>query len=190
MIWLCIFATSRAESAAVVKHVWNINEKNNKNEQHEPATGMNKEVEKYEIFLFWSLRCIADECYAEQIEGSTIDDSVFRMKLSKGGFFRIFKYLLFSTLLHLPSLRFHCVEGCWYWPQYCCDFCEQSWVQSQNPRNENFLHASWTINKKNKKKEKKGWKTINELTQDELKLISLHHEITSTDALDSTENEW
>jgi hypothetical protein len=32
---------------------------------------------------------------------------------------RIFWY---STLLHLPSLRFHCVEGCWDQTQDCCDF--------------------------------------------------------------------
>ena len=26
---------------------------------------------------------------------------------------RIFLYALYSTLLHLPPLRFHCVGGCW-----------------------------------------------------------------------------
>jgi hypothetical protein len=25
-----------------------------------------------------------------------------------------FVYLRYSTLLHLPPLRFHCVGGCWY----------------------------------------------------------------------------
>ncbi len=28
-------------------------------------------------------------------------------------FFRIFFYVLYSTLLHLPPLRFDCVGGCW-----------------------------------------------------------------------------
>jgi hypothetical protein len=30
-------------------------------------------------------------------------------------------YVLYSTLLHLPPLRFHCVGGCWDWTQDCCD---------------------------------------------------------------------
>ncbi len=33
-------------------------------------------------------------------------------KLKSGGFLRFF-YVLYSTLLHLPPLRFHCVGGCW-----------------------------------------------------------------------------
>ncbi len=98
--------------------------KNNKNEQHEHTTGMHKEVEKYEIFLFWSLRCIADECYAEQNVGSTTDYWVFRKLLKRGIFCWFFKYLLCSTLLHLPPLRFDCVGGCWDWTQYCVRLCE------------------------------------------------------------------
>ncbi len=30
-----------------------------------------------------------------------------------GGFFFFFFYALYSTLLHLPPLRFYCVGGCW-----------------------------------------------------------------------------
>ncbi len=30
--------------------------------------------------------------------------------------------LQYSTLLHLPPLRFHCAGGCWDWTQECCDF--------------------------------------------------------------------
>jgi hypothetical protein len=30
-----------------------------------------------------------------------------------GGFFGFFMYILYSTLLHLPPLRFHSVGGCW-----------------------------------------------------------------------------
>ncbi len=33
----------------------------------------------------------------------------------------IFFYVLYSTLLHLPPLRFHCVRGCWNRTQDCCD---------------------------------------------------------------------
>ncbi len=31
-------------------------------------------------------------------------------------------YALYSTLLHLPPIRFHCVGGCWNRTQDCCDF--------------------------------------------------------------------
>jgi hypothetical protein len=36
-------------------------------------------------------------------------------------FLRTFFYVRYSTLLHLPPLRFHCVGGCWDWTQDCCD---------------------------------------------------------------------
>ncbi len=36
--------------------------------------------------------------------------------------FCIFFYVPFSTLLHLLTLRFHCVGGCWDQTQACCDF--------------------------------------------------------------------
>jgi hypothetical protein len=36
------------------------------------------------------------------------------------GFFVM--YVLYSTLLHLPPLRFHCVGGCWDRTQDSCDF--------------------------------------------------------------------
>jgi hypothetical protein len=38
------------------------------------------------------------------------------------GIFWIFFYVLYSTLLHLPPLRFRCVGGCWDRTQDCCDF--------------------------------------------------------------------
>jgi hypothetical protein len=44
-------------------------------------------------------------------------------KIEKGGFFQIFSfYVRYSTLLHLPPLRFHCVKGCWDLTQDYCDF--------------------------------------------------------------------
>ncbi len=43
-----------------------------------------------------------------------------RWKKSTRGFFSF--YVLYSTLLHLPPLRFHCVRGCWGRTQDCCDF--------------------------------------------------------------------
>ncbi len=33
-----------------------------------------------------------------------------------------FFILLYSTLLHLPPFRLHCVVGCWDRTQDCCDF--------------------------------------------------------------------
>jgi hypothetical protein len=30
-----------------------------------------------------------------------------------GGFFNFFFFVLYSALLHLPPLRFHCADGCW-----------------------------------------------------------------------------
>ncbi len=42
--------------------------------------------------------------------------------LKKQGDFLIYFYVLYSTLLHLPPLRFHCVGECWNLIQDCCDF--------------------------------------------------------------------
>jgi hypothetical protein len=39
----------------------------------------------------------------------------------KGGVFGFF-YLRYSTLLHLPPLRFNCVGGCWDRTQDNCDY--------------------------------------------------------------------
>jgi hypothetical protein len=39
------------------------------------------------------------------------------------GFIWIFSfYVRYSTLLHLPPLRFHCVGGCWDRTQDSCDY--------------------------------------------------------------------
>jgi hypothetical protein len=38
-----------------------------------------------------------------------------------GGFFTFF--VLYSTLLHLPTLRFHCTDGCWNRTQDRCNWC-------------------------------------------------------------------
>jgi hypothetical protein len=40
------------------------------------------------------------------------------MNMEIGFFF----YELYSTLLHLPPLIFHCVRGCWNRTEDCCDF--------------------------------------------------------------------
>jgi hypothetical protein len=31
--------------------------------------------------------------------------------------------VLYSTLLHLQPLRFHCADGCWHRPQDRCNWC-------------------------------------------------------------------
>ncbi len=48
-------------------------------------------------------------------------NSVLRKLLFKGGFFWIFD-VRYSTLLHLPPLRFHCVGGGCHRTQDYCDF--------------------------------------------------------------------
>ncbi len=40
----------------------------------------------------------------------------------KGGFFYFSFYVRYSTMFHLPPLRFHCVAGCWDQTQDFCDF--------------------------------------------------------------------
>jgi hypothetical protein len=50
-----------------------------------------------------------------------------------GGFFKIFFSAIYSTLLHLPPLRFHCVGGCWDRTQDSFDFgigCENALSQN------------------------------------------------------------
>ncbi len=37
-------------------------------------------------------------------------------------FFSFIFLCIYSTLRHLPPLRFHCVRGCWDLTQDCCDF--------------------------------------------------------------------
>jgi hypothetical protein len=49
------------------------------------------------------------------------------------GFFGFF-YVLYSTLLHLPPLRFHCVRRCWDRTQDCCDFGIDSRISSHSAR--------------------------------------------------------
>ncbi len=39
----------------------------------------------------------------------------------RGGDFLFVFYVLYSTLLYLPTLKFHCVDGCWDRTQHCCD---------------------------------------------------------------------
>jgi hypothetical protein len=43
-------------------------------------------------------------------------------KTLKGNFFGFSFNVHYSTLLHLPLLRFHFVGGCWDRTQDCCDF--------------------------------------------------------------------
>ncbi len=43
-------------------------------------------------------------------------------KIPSQGDFLDFLIVLYSTLLHLPPLRFHCVGECWDRTQDCCDF--------------------------------------------------------------------
>ncbi len=56
---------------------------------------------------------------------------IFLFKYFLGEFFLFFIFLLFffvlySTRLHLPPLRFHCVDGCWDRTQDRCNWCIDS----------------------------------------------------------------
>jgi hypothetical protein len=50
---------------------------------------------------------------------------VFFSQYFWGGFFIVFSYL-YSALLHLPPLRFHCADGCWDRTQDRCKWCIDS----------------------------------------------------------------
>jgi hypothetical protein len=39
------------------------------------------------------------------------------------GDFLVFFFVLYSALLHLPPLRFHCADGCWDRTQDRCNWC-------------------------------------------------------------------
>jgi hypothetical protein len=45
-----------------------------------------------------------------------------KILLKRGTFFSFYVLVRYSTLLHLPPLRFHCVGGCWYRAKDYCDF--------------------------------------------------------------------
>ncbi len=63
--------------------------------------------------------CVA----AAPLESAALHEAAPLMTVVKqGNFMDFFSYELYSTLLHLPPLRFHCVEGCWDRTQDCCDF--------------------------------------------------------------------
>ncbi len=65
------------------------------------------------------------ECWQEIAAGVScqvlVVDCLYR--LSHRLYYKVeFFLLLYSTVHHLPPLRFHCVGGCWDWTQDCCDF--------------------------------------------------------------------
>ncbi len=51
-----------------------------------------------------------------------LKEAVRDQNFQQWDFFSFFFYVRYSTLLHLPPLRFHCVGGCWDRTQDCCDF--------------------------------------------------------------------
>ncbi len=59
--------------------------------------------------LLWSfLLYIAENCTTNDVR--FVLARLIPERFKQGDFFR---YVLYSTLLHLPPLRFHCVKGCW-----------------------------------------------------------------------------
>jgi hypothetical protein len=53
------------------------------------------------------------------------NQNIFFSSYFLGGFFSFF-FVLYSTLLHLPPLRFHCADGCWDRTQDRCNWCIDS----------------------------------------------------------------
>ncbi len=57
---------------------------------------------------------------------------VLRHQMQVSNYFvNSFYSVLYSILHHLPSLRFHCVGGCWDRTQDGCDFDIGSWTLKQ-----------------------------------------------------------
>jgi hypothetical protein len=52
------------------------------------------------------------------------NSNYFFFKYFLGGFLVFF--VLYSALLHLPPLRFHCADGCWNRTQDRCNWCIDS----------------------------------------------------------------
>jgi hypothetical protein len=48
--------------------------------------------------------------------------TLYNKKIAKDVKIRCMYDVLYSTLLHLPPLRFHCVGGCWDRTQDSCDY--------------------------------------------------------------------
>ncbi len=65
-------------------------------------------------------------------------------------FFLYFFFVLYSTLLHLPPLRFHCADECWDRTQDRCNWCIGSQYFLSRRRNRffslYFLHALQALN--------------------------------------------
>ncbi len=71
------------------------------------------------MFLFLSfLR--ASSVFLDPDPGSPQPNQLDQMVILTGGLFGFF-YVLNSTLLHLPPLRFHRGGDCWDRTQDCCD---------------------------------------------------------------------
>jgi hypothetical protein len=69
--------------------------------------------------LFFIMPCI--DTY-RKVDLRTVSFDVPPQEVGTGLLLLFFLSLLYSTLLHLPPLRLHCVGGCWDRTQDCSDF--------------------------------------------------------------------
>jgi hypothetical protein len=60
---------------------------------------------------------------------TSLANSLVHNIIKKGDFLDFSFYVLYTTLLHLASLKFHGVGECWDRSQNCCDF----GIDSQTP---------------------------------------------------------
>ncbi len=85
-----------------------------------PAYSILTNMFKYMILLYKAKYMHAD-FHANVIKlYNYITVSIKVKKILTEGFFGFFFYVLYSTLLHLPPLRFHCVGECSDRTQDCC----------------------------------------------------------------------
>jgi hypothetical protein len=77
------------------------------------------------------------------LEGRRLDDLSFGIsfRLNKQLCKFFFLSLLYSTLLHLPPIRFHCVGGCWDQSGDSCDFNISSQMLSPVTTRLNLIHS-------------------------------------------------
>jgi hypothetical protein len=77
------------------------------------------------VIRFWGLRLLEDSTVSllsQRDRSKIFGRGIFvRVLKVKGDFLGLF-YVMYSTLFHLPSLRFHCVGGCWDRTQDSCDY--------------------------------------------------------------------
>jgi hypothetical protein len=75
----------------------------------------------YMLYAYTRIRSIARTAKVPEEELNRSLDYYFFLFIKF--FVRIFFFILYSALFHLPPLRFHCADGCWDRTQDHCNWC-------------------------------------------------------------------